>query len=86
MRKIPEHHQPEPQQPYQAPHGGQYPPPIQGETVKICCEANPDFFLASRNGSVVMVPANESDPSQVGDISLSFSLCEQDPNQFDERD
>lgn len=76
------HHHPEPQQPYQAPHGSQYPQPIQGEIVKIYCEANPDFFLAGRNGSVVMAPANESDPSQQWIMDTSWSVKAKDDEGF----
>lgn len=39
-------------------------PAAQGNVVKIYCEANPDLCLAHRNGSVAMIPANESDPNQ----------------------
>lgn len=67
------HHQPEPHQQYETPDGVQYPPPLQGE-LKIYCEANPDFSLAGRNGSVVMVSANESYPSQQWIMDISWSV------------
>jgi hypothetical protein len=68
-------------QPYDAPRGDQYPPPIRGETVKIsseenglglhfnmvkiCCEANPKFFLAARGDVAELAHENPRDPHQI---------------------
>eukprot|EP01018_Ginkgo_biloba_P031268 Gb_02957 [translate_table: standard] len=75
-------HHHEHQVPPQAAYGGQHAGPVQGETVKIYCEANPDFYLAQRNGSVVMAPANESDPSQQWIMDTSWGVKVKDEAGF----
>ncbi|XP_057856752.1 ricin B-like lectin R40C1 [Cryptomeria japonica] len=72
------------QQPAQAPYGsGPYPPaPVQGDTVKIYCEANPDYCLANFNGQVAMSPANESDPNQQWIMDTSWGVKIKDEAGF----
>lgn len=39
---------------------------VHSETLsKICCQGNPNYNLAERNGDVVLALANDSDPYQV---------------------
>ncbi|KAH9288180.1 hypothetical protein KI387_032297, partial [Taxus chinensis] len=78
------HNKHDQQQPAQAPYGGRpYPPAsVQGDTVKIYCEANPDYHLANINGHVVMVPDNESDPNQQWIMDTSWGVKIQDKAGF----
>lgn len=78
------HHHHDQQQPAEAPYGrGPYPPaPFQGDTVKIYCEADPDYHLANINGHVAMAPANESDPSQQWIMDTSWSVKVKDEAGF----
>ncbi|XP_059070823.1 ricin B-like lectin R40C1 [Cryptomeria japonica] len=68
------------QQPAPAPQSGAPNPPVsvQGETVRIYCEANPDYHLANFNGHVVMTAANESDPNQQWIMDTSWSVRAKD--------
>ncbi|XP_057856733.2 ricin B-like lectin R40C1 isoform X1 [Cryptomeria japonica] len=78
------HHHHDQQQPAPAPYGGApYPPvSVQGETVKIYCEANPDYHLANFNGHVVMTAANESDPNQQWIMDTAWSVRAKDEAGF----
>lgn len=73
-----------PHQPHESPHGGQNPRAIRGETVKICCQANPHLLLASRNGTLVrLVTCYFLSLWEKLDFPVSVLLCEPDPNQVD---
>ncbi|GLJ52787.1 hypothetical protein SUGI_1124380 [Cryptomeria japonica] len=70
-------------------HDQQYParPPnplvsVQGNTVKIYCEADPDYYLANLNGHVIMAAANESDPNQQWIMDTSWSVRAKDEAGF----
>uniref|UniRef100_A0A0D6R8S3 Uncharacterized protein n=1 Tax=Araucaria cunninghamii TaxID=56994 RepID=A0A0D6R8S3_ARACU len=78
------HHHQEQHRPAQAPYGGgSYPPaPVEGDTVKIYCEANPDYHLANINGHIVMAPANDSDPNQQWIMDTSWGLKFKDEAGF----
>ncbi|XP_057856750.2 ricin B-like lectin R40G2 [Cryptomeria japonica] len=54
----------------------------QGDTVKIYCEANPDYYLAIFNGQVAMAPANESDLNQQWIMDTSWSVKAKDEAGF----
>eukprot|EP00252_Welwitschia_mirabilis_P013992 TRINITY_DN3099_c0_g1_i4.p1 TRINITY_DN3099_c0_g1~~TRINITY_DN3099_c0_g1_i4.p1 ORF type:complete len:285 (+),score=-0.51 TRINITY_DN3099_c0_g1_i4:161-1015(+) len=65
-----------------------YPPPavqgpaVQGEIVKIYCEANPDYNLAHCDGDVKMAVANESDPNQQWIMDTSWGVKSKDSAGF----
>ncbi|KAH9288179.1 hypothetical protein KI387_032296, partial [Taxus chinensis] len=71
-----------PTPPPPAPYAGGPPPylpaPLQGDVVKIYCEANPDYYLANINGNVAMAPANESDPNQQWIMDTSWGVKAKD--------